>query len=341
MTEEKNDLREVYDKQSSEIEAIDAFESKQFLDEDEIDAANAKQDNDVLINCDNVVKIYKTKDLEVMALQGLDFKVHEGELLAIIGKSGSGKSTLMNIIGGLEKPTAGSCSISGYNIHELSEKEMVTYRKKTVGFVWQKSARNLFPYLTATENIELPMGFSGRSGKEKRKRALMLLEMVGLSHKKNAYPAQLSGGEQQRVAIAVALANEPKILLADEPTGAVDTKTSNQIQDMFRKLNRELGITIIIVTHDPKLANKVDRVIMIADGKISTEKIIKQHYKEILEANEESDEFFEDSHEEYSVLDKAHRVQLTDDMLEAAGIDSNKVKVSIVDGKIVISNENA
>lgn len=326
LTEEKIDLREVYDKQSSDADALEL--------EDKKTATN------VLINCDNVVKIYKTKELEVMALQGLDFQVNEGELLAIIGKSGSGKSTLMNIIGGLEKPTAGSCSISGYNIHELSEKEMVEYRKKTVGFVWQKSARNLFPYLTATENIELPMEFSGRSGKEKRKRALMLLDMVGLSHKKDSYPGQMSGGEQQRVAIAVALANEPKILLADEPTGAVDTKTSNQIQDMFRKLNRELGITIIIVTHDPKLANKVDRVIMIADGKISTEKIIKQHYREMLEASENDEFMYEDSHDEYSVLDKAHRVQLTDDMLEAAGIDSNKVKISIVDGKIVISNEN-
>lgn len=326
LTEEKIDLREVYDKQSSDADVLEL--------EDKKTATN------VLINCDNVVKIYKTKELEVMALQGLDFQVNEGELLAIIGKSGSGKSTLMNIIGGLEKPTAGSCSISGYNIHELSEKEMVEYRKKTVGFVWQKSARNLFPYLTATENIELPMEFSGRSGKEKRKRALMLLDMVGLSHKKDSYPGQMSGGEQQRVAIAVALANEPKILLADEPTGAVDTKTSNQIQDMFRKLNRELGITIIIVTHDPKLANKVDRVIMIADGKISTEKIIKQHYREMLEASENDEFMYEDSHDEYSVLDKAHRVQLTDDMLEAAGIDSNKVKISIVDGKIVISNEN-
>ncbi len=295
---------------------------------------------ETLIVCDGLVKIFKTEDVEVMALQGLDMKIKRGELMSVIGKSGSGKSTLMNIIGGLEKPSAGKIIINGKNLSEMTEKEMVTYRKKTVGFVWQKSERNLFKYLTALENIEAAMNFSGKSKKEKRSKALELLEMVGMSHKKDSYPTKMSGGEQQRIAIAVAIANEPDILLADEPTGAVDTKTSNRIQDLFRKLNKELGITIIIVTHDMKLAAKVDRVVMISDGKISTEKIMKQEYREKIDSLTDA-ELVEDAHEEFSVLDKAGRVQLSDEMLESAGIDTNKVKVTVEDGKVIITAENS
>ena len=295
---------------------------------------------ETLIVCDGLVKIFKTEDVEVMALQGLDMEIKRGELMSVIGKSGSGKSTLMNIIGGLEKPSAGKIIINGKNLSEMTEKEMVTYRKKTVGFVWQKSERNLFKYLTALENIEAAMNFSGKSKKEKRSKALELLEMVGMSHKKDSYPTKMSGGEQQRIAIAVAIANEPDILLADEPTGAVDTKTSNHIQDLFRKLNKELGITIIIVTHDMKLAAKVDRVVMISDGKISTEKIMKQEYREKIDSLTDA-ELVEDTHEEFSVLDKAGRVQLSDEMLESAGIDTNKVKVTVEDGKVIITAENS
>ncbi len=295
---------------------------------------------ETLIVCDGLVKIFKTEDVEVMALQGLDMEIKRGELMSVIGKSGSGKSTLMNIIGGLEKPSAGKIIINGKNLSEMTEKEMVTYRKKTVGFVWQKSERNLFKYLTALENIEAAMNFSGKSKKEKRSKALELLEMVGMSHKKDSYPTKMSGGEQQRIAIAVAIANEPDILLADEPTGAVDTKTSNHIQDLFRKLNKELGITIIIVTHDMKLAAKVDRVVMISDGKISTEKIMKQEYREKIDSLTDA-ELVEDAHEEFSVLDKAGRVQLSDEMLESAGIDTNKVKVTVEDGKVIITAENS
>ena len=215
---------------------------------------------------------------------------------------------------------------------------MVKYRKNTIGFVWQKSARNLFPYLTSKENIEAAMNFSGTSQKKKSERALELLEMVGMTHKKDSYPNQMSGGEQQRIAIAVALANNPEILLADEPTGAVDTKTSAVIQDLFRKLNRTLGITVIIVTHDMKLADKTDRVVMISDGKISTEKIMKEKYKEQINQISDAD-LFNDVHEEYSVMDKANRIQLNKDMLEAAGISTNKVKVSVEDGKLIIQGE--
>lgn len=276
-----------------------------------------------MIECDGLVKIYKTDEIEVMALQGLDLTVESGELMAVIGKSGSGKSTLMNMIGGLEKPSAGRIIVDDKNLADMSEEEMDIYRKQKIGFVWQKSARNLFNYLTAVENIEAAMQFSDITKQEKRARAESLLDKVGMSHKKDAYPPQMSGGEQQRVAIAVALANLPDILLADEPTGAVDSKTSAMIQDLFRQLNQELGITIIIVTHDPKLADKVDRVVMISDGKISTEKIVTEH-----------------THDEFTVMDKAHRLQLSEDMLAAAGIDSNKVRISMEDGRLIITGES-
>lgn len=294
--------------------------------------------SDSLISCDGLVKIYKTDEVEVMALQGLELEVRSGELMAIIGKSGSGKSTLLNMLGGLEKPSAGKLYVDGRDLFAMSEQQLVEYRKHTVGFVWQKSSRNLFSYMTVLENIEAPMYEKDKS--YCRERALGLLEKVGLSHKAEVFPNQLSGGEQQRVAIAVALANEPQILLADEPTGAVDSKTSNMIQDLFRKLNEEIGITIIIVTHDISLANKVNRVVMISDGKIGTEKIMKAEYRDKM--NELASESFsaDDSHDEFSVLDKAGRVQLNAEMLEAAGIDTNKVKIRVEDGQLIITKEN-
>lgn len=295
-----------------------------------------------MISCEGLVKIYMTDNRKVMALEGLDLTIEEGEMMAIIGKSGSGKSTLLHIIGGLETPTAGNLLINGKDISSLKEKEMVTYRKSTVGFVWQKSARNLFPYMTTLQNVETPMYFRKGNEKKRRKRALELLEAVGMEEHANKFPAQLSGGEQQRVAIAAALANEPSILLADEPTGAVDSKTADQIFSLFHKLNCELGITIVIVTHDMALADRVDRTVMISDGKISTEKIRKESRTEVLRKAQEADFRIvsvqdNETHEEYSVMDKAHRVQLSEEILEQAGIDSNKVKVEIVDGKVVIS----
>lgn len=297
------------------------------------------EEKNILIRCDSLVKIYKSEDVEVMALQGLDLEIKKGELMAVIGKSGSGKSTLMNMIGGLERPSAGKLYIDGKDLFTLNDSEMVEYRNKTVGFVWQKSSRNLVPYMTAVENIEVPMYFTKKGAEDMRKRALELLERVGMLHKKDAYPGQMSGGEQQRIAIAVAMANEPDILLADEPTGAVDSKTSNKIQDLFRSLNKELGITIIIVTHDISLANKVGRVVMISDGKISTEKIMKEEYRRAINLLDGESIGGNDSHEEYSVLDKARRLQLNEEMLEAAGINGNKVKVQVIDDKVVISKE--
>lgn len=300
-----------------------------------IEEDGINENKETLIVGDGLVKIFKTEDSEVMALQGLDLTIYRGEIIAIVGKSGSGKSTLMNMIGGLETPTLGKLFVGGRNLADFKEKDMMEYRKSKVGFVWQKSSRNLFPYLTSLENVIMAMSFTKLSAKEKKERALKLLETAGIIQKKNSYPKQMSGGEQQRVAIAVALANYPDILLADEPTGAVDTRTADMILQLFRRINQELNITIIIVTHDHNLASKADRVLMISDGKISTEKIMKEQYKEEL-AKAQKDVQVENSHEEFHVLDKAHRVQLTAEMMAAAGIDSNKVRIHVEDGKVII-----
>ena len=325
-----------------------------------IDEESGEQTDNVLIECDSLVKIYKTEDLEVMALQGLDLTVESGELMAIIGKSGSGKSTRLNIIGGLESQSAGKITFDGTSLSELTEREMMDYREKRVGFIWQKSAENLLPYLTAVQNVEMPLMFAKMSKKQKHEKAMEMLRQVGLEHRANSYPKMLSGGEQQRVAIALSLMNDPDILLADEPTGAVDSKTSSMIQDLFRKLNREKGVTVIIVTHDISLANKVDRVVMIADGKISSERVIKESYKKRIdemadrsveelaregfaegdEASEEGAHDADETHEEFVVLDKAGRLRLSPELREQAGIDTSRVKIELVDGKIVISQEN-
>ena len=289
---------------------------------------------DLVIKCDNLVKIYKTKDIEVLALQGLDLEIERGELMAIIGNSGSGKSTFLNMIGGLDRPSAGRLIVDGKDLFKLTEKELVEYKRKTVGFVWQNSARNLLPYLTAWENIQMPMLFD-RTDLTKD-HAFELLEMVGLAHRRNSKLSMLSGGEQQRIAIAIALANNPTILLADEPTGAVDVKTSAYILDMFREINKNMGTTIVIVTHDRQLSKKVNRVASIRDGKISSERIMKQSYKDRLS---EIGAFTEESdvQDEYAILDRAGRVQIPQEVLEKLGIEGNRVKLEEEDGRIVIS----
>ena len=286
-----------------------------------------------MIECDNLVKIYKTKDIEVMALQGLDMKVDTGEFIAVIGNSGSGKSTFLNMIGGLDRPSAGSLSVNGQNLFKMTEKELVNYKQSTVGFVWQNNARNLFPYLTAIENIQVPMLFTDK--KKTHEKALELLELVGMSHRKNSKLSQLSGGEQQRIAIAIALANDPKLLLADEPTGAVDAKTADYIFNVFKKLNEEKGMTIVIVTHDLNLSKRVKRVILIRDGKTSTERIIKHNSLDDLKNVGSLED--DNKHDEFAILDRAGRLQINKEYLEALGITGNKVKIALVNGKIEIS----
>ncbi|MBO7748261.1 ABC transporter ATP-binding protein [Paenibacillus sp. MWE-103] len=287
-----------------------------------------------MIHCDGLVKIYKTDDLEVVALQGLDLHVEAGELMAIIGNSGSGKSTLLNMLGGLDRPSAGRLVVDEKDLLKFTERDLVAYKRETVGFVWQNNARNLIPYLTALENVELPMLLKGRS---KRMRALELLDAVGLGHRIKNRLSELSGGEQQRVAIAIALSNSPKLLLADEPTGSLDTRMSNQILDLFRQLNRSIGITIVIVTHDPLLARKVDRVVAIRDGKTSSEIIRRQSYAEELAALENGAALEEESHVEYAVIDRAGRLQIPSTYLQADEFkEKNKVRVEKEEGRIII-----
>ena len=299
----------------------------------------------VMVRCENLVKIYKTTDVEVMALQGLDLTVERGELMGIVGTSGSGKSTLLNMLGGLDKPSAGSLFVDGKDMLKFDEKDLIEYKRKTVGFVWQNNARNLIHYLTAVQNVEMPMLLSGYSNRHNR--ALELLEMVGLSARRNSMLGQMSGGEQQRVAIAIALANNPKLLLADEPTGAVDTKTANMVLEVFRELNRQTGVTIIIVTHDTNLSKSIDRVVAIRDGKTSSELIRKHSYKdemmsfdqlsELSEHQKAEAEAAEQGHEELIVLDRVGRLQLPKDYLGALGLKGgDKVRVELEEDKICI-----
>ena len=296
----------------------------------------AHRNDEYMIKCENLVKIYKTSEIEVVALQGLDLMVKRGELMAIVGNSGSGKSTLLNMLGGLDRPSAGQLFVDGKNLLKFTDKDYVDYKRSTVGFVWQNNARNLVPYLTAVQNVELPMLLQGR--KKRRERALELLDKVGLLKRKNSRLDQMSGGEQQRVAIAIALANTPKLLLADEPTGSVDTKTSNVILDIFKELNRTEGLTIVIVTHDVKLARHIDRVVAIRDGRTSSEIVRRRSYKEDLaeldaqseaiKTEAENDEDF--THEELVVLDRAGRLQLPKDYMDQMGLHGgDRVKVEL------------
>jgi ABC-type lipoprotein export system ATPase subunit len=294
-----------------------------------------------IIECENLVKIYKTSEIEVCALQGLDLVVESGELMAIIGNSGSGKSTLLNMIGGLDKPSAGKLIVDGKDLFKFTEKQMIEYKRETVGFVWQNNARNLIPYLTARENIETIMAVNPKL--QKKYSALELLEMVGLTQRKNSKLGQLSGGEQQRVAIAIALCNNPKLLLADEPTGAVDTKTTNIILDLFKELNKSLGVTVIIVTHDMQLSKKVDRVVAIRDGRTSSELLRKKSYAMELEVLQSGIQDFEsatdkeETHEELAVIDRVGRVQIPMEILEKIGLKGkNKIKIELEGDRIVL-----
>jgi putative ABC transport system ATP-binding protein len=283
---------------------------------------------DSLVVCENLVRIYKVADLEVVALQGLDLIVKRGEMLGIVGNSGSGKTTLMNILGGLDFPSAGKVSVDGIDLVSLSGKLMNDYQRKKVGFVWQQTARNLIPYLSAQENIELPMTMAWSGGiRRKREWSSELLNAVGLYERRGHKLTQLSGGEQQRAAIAVALANRPVLLLGDEPTGEVDSTTAQSIMDTFRKLGKLMDITIIIVTHDPRIARQVDRVVAISDGKISSEIVRQVGRREVpvdaefrrpdpvaeAAAAEEKESI---TYHEYVVLDSAGRLQIPREWLE-------------------------
>ncbi|CAH0120025.1 MULTISPECIES: ABC transporter ATP-binding protein [unclassified Paenibacillus] len=271
-----------------------------------------------MIHCEGLVKIFKSDEIEVVALQGLNLSVKEGEMMAIIGNSGSGKSTFLNILGGLDRPSAGQVRVGPWDLLKITDDQLVEYKRNTVGFIWQNNARNLLPYLTAIENVEMPMMLNG---KVDRAYAEQLLEWVGLKERMHNKLHQLSGGEQQRVAIAISLSNRPKLLLADEPTGSVDTQTSDMIMNIFRKMNQELGVTIVIVTHDLSLAGKVDRVVAIRDGLTSTEFIKRNPNLDAAGGEQGHNSALQQVHEAYVVVDRVGRLQVPREYLEALEIN--------------------
>ncbi len=282
------------------------------------------------IECSGLFKIYKAADLEVVALRGLELTVQQGEILAIVGASGSGKSTLLNILAGYDAPSAGTIRVGDFDLLQMTNKEVVKYRRHEVGFIWQETSRNLFPYLTTLENVELPMVIAGSPKTERKKRAQDLLDIVGLGDRSNHKPAELSGGEQQRVAIAVGLSNKPPLLLADEPTGELDDQTGKEVLELLNKVNQDLGTTILIVTHDPAIATSVQRAIAIKDGKTSTETTREVSYERKL--NDETA-----NTEEFLLIDTAGSVQIPRDVLNKLSIE-RKVRVDIKDGKVTLES---
>jgi ABC-type lipoprotein export system ATPase subunit len=265
-----------------------------------------------LIVCDRVVRIYAGDGVEVQALQGLDLLVAEGELTAIIGASGSGKSTLMNILAGLDRPTAGTVRVDGHDLSLLSGRERLAYRRSVVGFIWQQTARNLLPYLTGLQNVLMPMKLAGVR-RDRARRAADLLDALDVVHCAGRVPERMSGGEQQRTAIATALANEPRLLLADEPTGELDTASAADVFAALQTANAELGATVLVVTHDPAVAGQVRRTVAIRDGRTSSETL--RHDAEPDEQGNAAAVAVE-----YAMLDRAGRVQLPRDMTRRLGM---------------------
>jgi ABC-type lipoprotein export system ATPase subunit len=267
---------------------------------------------DGMIVCDRLVRIYSGEGIEVQALQGLDLLIAEGELTALIGAAGSGKSTLVNILAGLDTPTAGTAWVAGQNLGVMTAHERLAYRRGVVGFIWQQTSRNLLPYMTARQNVLLPMRLSAVRRRERLRRADFLLDTLGIGHCADRTPDRMSGGEQQRTAIATALANQPKLLLADEPTGELDSSTAQEVFSAMRTANTDLGVTMLVVTHDPAVSSQVRRTIAIRDGKTSSETI--RHA-----ATDESGETTVHARD-YATLDRAGRVQLPREMTRRLGM---------------------
>ncbi len=264
----------------------------------------------VAIHCQDLVRIFTAQGIEVQALQGVDLRVSRGELVAVIGVSGSGKSTLMSILSGTDTPTAGKVVVGGHDLMRMSRAERVRYQRETVGFVWQSASSNLFPYLTAQENVEMVLRLGGVA--QRSQRSADLLELLGVAGSADRKPSELSGGEQQRVAVAVALANDPDLLLADEPTGELDEESTNDVLEALQTVNRERGITTLIVTHDPVVAAHVRRTIQIRDGRIVTETMRRR--RRGMDGTQEV------VSEEFAVVDRLGRMQLPEDARHELGL---------------------
>ena len=286
---------------------------------------------ELMIDCQDVYKIYKASELEVVALRGLDLTVKKGEVIGIVGASGSGKSTLLNLLAAYDLPSAGKVDINGKNLADFSSVDVYKFRANEIGFILQQPSANLFPYLTAKENVQLPNLLNANQSEESPEK---LLEIVGLGNRMFHLPKMLSGGEQQRVAIAIALANNPSILLADEPTGELDEKTSMEIFDVFRRINEELGTTIIVVSHDPNISQRIGRVLMIKDGKIGIEIRRKDGFSGISNSLDRVELL-----EEISVFDAQDRLQIPEEYLKQTGIENTAI-ISIKGDEIIIKKEH-
>jgi ABC-type lipoprotein export system ATPase subunit len=274
----------------------------------EVQRARTSYGEGALVVCDQVVRIYSGEGIEVQALQGLDLLIDEGELVAMVGASGSGKSTLMNILAGLDTPTAGKVRVAGLDLGLLTPRQRLVYRRTQVGFIWQQTSRNLLPYLTAKQNVMTPMRLTRHGRRYCSTRAMELLEVMGVPHCANRTPSKMSGGEQQRTAIATALANTPRVLLADEPTGELDSATALDVFGALQTANSELGATVLVVTHDPAVSSQVQRTVAIRDGRTSSETLRRDSADELGNTTRHA--------VEYAVLDRAGRVQLPREMIE-------------------------
>lgn len=283
-----------------------------------------------LIVCDSLVRIYQSDGVEVQALQGLDLLVEAGELVAIVGASGSGKSTLLSVLSGLDVPTAGRVRVGTWDLMAMTARQRVEYRRSMVGFVWQQTARNLVPYLSAAENVAFPLMLAGAPARERSQRTDELLDVLGVGYCSDRRPGEMSGGEQQRVAIAVGLANAPRVLFADEPTGELDTATSHDVLESLRTVNRELGTTVVIVTHDPGVSEHVRRTVAIRDGRTSSETVRRTHIQD--------DGTEHVIAEELAVLDRAGRVQLPREYREALEL-VGRVRLALEESHVSIRPE--
>jgi len=282
---------------------------------------------DALVVCESLVRIYQSGSVEVQALQGLDLTVDTGEMVAVVGASGSGKSTLLSILAGIDAPTAGRARVDKWDLMAMSRADRVRYRRHTIGFVRQQTASNLVPYLTARQMVDLPMTAARARARLRRNRVVELLGMLGVAECADRRPAQLSGGQQMRVAIAVALANEPRVLLADEPTGELDTATSAEVFGVLRDVNQRLGVTVIVVTHDPEVSGQVERTVAIRDGRTSSE---------VLRRTASGDDGgLHVIAEEYAVMDRAGRVQIPRDYREALAL-TRRVRLALETNHVTI-----
>ena len=277
------------------------------------------------IECRDLFKIYKREELEVVGLRGVDLEVRSGEFLAIVGSSGSGKSTLLNILAGLDKPSAGQVRVGVRDLLNISDRERANYRRQEVGFLWQAYSRSLLPYLTARENVELPMAVAGVPRARRRERAMQLLSALDLAVQVARFPHQLSGGQQQRVAIGVALANSPPLLLADEPTGELDSRSADDVFLALRSMCESEKVTVVAVTHYPRVSQFVHRVVHIRDGRISSETVMEPTFRRPGETVQQ----------EYLVVDRVGRLQLPRESMEQLGL-SGRARVESQPDSVVI-----